>query len=91
MSSRRRLRRLAAKAKLSAQYLDPRAAKHGCAACRDQANRQTLVKQLITANELGPVKARCPICGADWLVSFFADATGQANVRFEVMPAEVPS
>lgn len=91
MSSR--LRRLARRAKLTHKPEKSQAAAklHGCEACRDTQNRQDLAKSLIEAGELGRVNARCPHCGAVWLVDFFNDEKGEACIRFTVVPREVPS
>lgn len=91
MSSR--LRRLARRAKLKHEpaQSDAAAKLHGCESCRDEANRQALIKSLIASGDINGTNARCPLCGADWLVSFFADASGQACVRFAVVARAVPS
>jgi hypothetical protein len=88
-----RLRRLARRAKLThePEKSDAAAKLHGCEACRDQANRQELTKSLIASGDIAGTNARCPLCGATWFVSFFADASGAACVRFAVVPPEVPS
>lgn len=88
-----RLRRLARRAKLThePEKSDAAAKLHGCESCRDQANRQALTKSLIESGDINGANARCPLCGADWFVSFFADASGQACVRFAVVPPAVPS
>jgi hypothetical protein len=91
MSSR--LRRLARRAKLTHQpeQSDAAAKLHGCEGCRDPSNRQELTKSLIESGDINGAQARCPLCGASWFVSFFADATGQACVRFAVVARAVPS
>jgi hypothetical protein len=93
--SKRIRRRLARQAKLThrPEQSDAAAVLHGCESCRDQDNRQELVKSLIAAGQADEagVNARCPVCGADWSVSFFAGPKGEAHVRFAVVPREVPS
>jgi hypothetical protein len=69
MSQKRRLRRVADKAKLSPVRLE--APPHGCVECCSSEWRTGVTKELLTNLRLGDSEVLCRICGAWWKVSVF--------------------
>lgn len=86
MNARRRLRKLADKAKLTAVSLN--AKPHGCEVCRADDFRTSFAKAAIQAAELGTYVIVCKACGEHWEVTLFCGVNGQLHIGFN--PAEKP-
>jgi hypothetical protein len=88
MSQRRRLRKVAEKAQLSAVMLNA-GTDHGCDVCRGTQWRTKLTRHLLSKKMLGDSKTLCTACGKKWMVSLFAAGANQEiHVAFNPIPNE---
>lgn len=61
---------------------------HGCEACRGESNRRELIASFLTEGKLGTWLAKCPICGHEWKVQLYTNASDEVLASFSPSDGE---